>query len=122
MHLAPQDFEKGCLSDAHKCKKGVIKELFSEIGFFRGFHAKKGQKGRQKFWAFKWKFFTEKSHSEISVCEFFSRPPKLGARSPPMSLSKAHLHGLLLPARPGIIVSLLSSNHVIRYNYQTAYT
>jgi len=29
-------------------------------------------------------FFLKKPHSEILVCETFSLPPKLGARSPPM--------------------------------------
>ena len=34
------------------------------------------KKGQQKFWAWKWKFFLQKRHSEILVCEIFSRPPK----------------------------------------------
>ena len=38
MHPSPQYFERQCLVDArestNRVKKGVIKELFSEIGFF----------------------------------------------------------------------------------------
>ena len=41
------------------------------------------KKAHQKFWAWKWKLCPEKRNSEIVVCETFSRPPKLGARSPP---------------------------------------
>jgi len=37
--------------------------------------------------------FSLKRHSEILVCEFFPRPPKLGARSPPMNGFKViHVH------------------------------
>jgi len=32
----------------------------------------------------KWKFFPKKRHSEILVREKVFRPPKLGARSPPL--------------------------------------
>src|SRR6218665_2368265 len=85
-----------------RVKKGVIKELFSEIGVFL---VKKGSYTTlqaatiwtilkkigqiRKSWS-----ITIKRSSEILgvkmeffcilVCEIFSRPPKLGARSPPM--------------------------------------
>src|SRR6218665_408027 len=97
-----------------RVKKGVIKELFSEIWVFlvkKGSYTtlqiakiwkilKKIGKIRKSWSMTKNKikkviknfgrengnFFLKKRHSEILVCEIFSRLPKLGARSPPMSI------------------------------------
>jgi len=44
------------------------------------------KKGHQKFSVLKWKFFPKKGHSKTLVREIFSRPPKVGAKSPPMVL------------------------------------
>ena len=90
----------GSVQKHEQSKKGVIKELFYEIGVFLArkwsymtLHQQKIRKilngrwlkkGHQKFGAWKWKCFPIKRHSEILVCNIFSRPPKLGARSPPM--------------------------------------
>src|SRR6218665_222551 len=44
------------------------------------------KKGHQKFLPRKWKFFPQKRHSEIlGPPKKISVPPKLGARSPPLS-------------------------------------
>jgi len=40
----------------------------------------------RNFWRENGNSFLKKRNSEISVCEIFFRPPKLGARSPPMHL------------------------------------
>jgi len=52
------------------------------------------KKGHQKFGALKWEFFLKKGHSKIWSAKFFSRLPKLGAKSPPtLSTSKVvHLY------------------------------
>jgi len=103
------------LSDAcestNRVKKGVNKELFSEIGVslvkkgsYTTLEAAKIWKILKKikdrknskiivddqkklirnFGRENGKCFSKKRHSEILVCEIFSHPPKLGARSPPM--------------------------------------
>jgi len=55
--------------------------LCSEIGQEKGhkcYIESMTKKGRLNFWAVKWKLFLKKGHSK------FLRPPKLGAKSPPM--------------------------------------
>jgi len=87
----------GFVRKHEQSKKGVIKELFSEIGgisyditgrkdkkiFKRYEKFEKSwlmtKKGHHKFWAWKWIFFLKRRHSEILFYEIFSRPPKLGA-------------------------------------------
>ena len=92
MHSSPNILRSSFCRQHEQSKKGVIKELFSEIGVFLvklqtakiwKILKKIGQ--IRKSWSVKMEhFFRKKRHSEILVCEIFSRSPKLGARSPAM--------------------------------------
>src|SRR6218665_4171128 len=95
----------GCARKYEQSKKGVIKELFSEIVVFlvkKGTYTTFNTVKILKIWKKKGKIrktwskvirnfggengnFFEKPHSEILVREKFFRPPKHGATSPPMS-------------------------------------
>ena len=66
-------------------------------------HGRWLKKSHHKFWARKLKKIPKKRHSEILVCEIFSRPPKLDARSPPMVI--------LLPGWSSSLSFLQSHSH-----------
>ena len=61
------------------------------------------KKSHQKFWPWKWKFFPKKGHLEILVREKIFRPPKLGARAPP--LPAVDIIGLIIIAKEPMLHS-----------------
>jgi len=54
------------------------------------------KKGHQKFLALKWKFSPNKGQSKIIGPQNIFCPPKLGAKSPPMTKQKAIHFNLLM--------------------------
>src|SRR6218665_3915119 len=109
MHSSPNILRSsviGCVSKYEPTKRGVMKECFVLKQRFFGkkrvillhnirFTAETGKrqtkygrglkKSHRKLSTSKWNFFPKKRHSKSWSEKFFFRPPKLGAKSPPMN-------------------------------------
>ena len=95
MHSSPLDILRssviGCEANYEMTKNGVKEEFFVLKSRFlvkkRVIYQDKEIESMTKKvvrWAVKWNFFPKNGDSKIWSAKFFLRPPKLGAKSPPM--------------------------------------